>query len=275
MMDEGGPPEVSFWGMVVKPGKMSKTTIPDSVQLHISAASLGADPKKGRNVLMVKQEDEETSYALCSLTRDNLECTPLDLYFRDEQITLSVVGDSEVHLTGHVIEEDDGEEEEEEDEEEEEEENEDGKGDKKQTMNGKATFAAAGGDSEDESDDDDDDDDDDGGGPFGGSFGAGDDDEDDDDDEEDEDDEDDDDDDDDESSDEPPPPPAKLPKSTPGSKKRPQGGTPGGSAKKQKVRATGTVGPATSTNTPRVALMITTIYTLIITADPEKATQSC
>eukprot|EP01043_Picozoa_sp_COSAG02_P123443 COSAG02_NODE_60416_length_271_cov_0.889535_1_plen_32_part_10 len=32
--------------------------------------------------MMVKTEDEETSYALCSLTRDNLECTPLDLYFR-------------------------------------------------------------------------------------------------------------------------------------------------------------------------------------------------
>jgi hypothetical protein len=59
--------------------------------------------------LMVKTEDEETSYALCSLTRDNLECTPLDLYFRDETIHLSVHGDSEIHLSGHVIEEDGGE----------------------------------------------------------------------------------------------------------------------------------------------------------------------
>lgn len=31
------PPEVSFWGMVVKPGKVSKTTIPEGVQLHVSA----------------------------------------------------------------------------------------------------------------------------------------------------------------------------------------------------------------------------------------------
>jgi hypothetical protein len=31
------PPEVSFWGMVVKPGKVSKTTIPEGVQPHVSA----------------------------------------------------------------------------------------------------------------------------------------------------------------------------------------------------------------------------------------------
>ena len=49
-------------------------------------ASLGATVKPGRNVLMVKQDDMETEFALCSLTEGKLECTPLDLYFRDETV---------------------------------------------------------------------------------------------------------------------------------------------------------------------------------------------
>ena len=66
-------------------------------------ASLGAEVKPGRNVLMVKQEDMETEYALCSLTEGKLECTPLDLYFRDETVTFAVSGQCEIHLSGHVI----------------------------------------------------------------------------------------------------------------------------------------------------------------------------
>ena len=94
--------------MVVKPGKKSKTTIPDTVQLHISAASLGADVQDGRNVLMVKQDDMDSEFALCSLTAAKLECTPLDLYFRDETVTFSVAGQSEIHLSGHVIDDEGG-----------------------------------------------------------------------------------------------------------------------------------------------------------------------
>eukprot|EP01043_Picozoa_sp_COSAG02_P032976 COSAG02_NODE_2227_length_9447_cov_3.361682_3_plen_209_part_00 len=66
-------------------------------------ASLGAEVKPGRNVLMVKQDDMETEYALCSLTEGKLECTPLDLYFRDETVTFAVSGQCEIHLSGHVI----------------------------------------------------------------------------------------------------------------------------------------------------------------------------
>ena len=94
--------------MVVKPGKKSKTTIPDTVQLHISAASLGAEVQDGRNVLMVKQDDMDSEFALCSLTAAKLECTPLDLYFRDETVTFSVAGQSEIHLSGHVIDDEGG-----------------------------------------------------------------------------------------------------------------------------------------------------------------------
>ncbi len=133
--------------MVVKPGKKSKTTIPDSVQLHISAvrhppascvalpavrrltrsrrrtcqASLGAEVKPGRNVLMVKQDDMETEYALCSLTEGKLECTPLDLYFRDETVTFAVSGQCEIHLSGHVIDDSGGDSDEDSEEESEEE----------------------------------------------------------------------------------------------------------------------------------------------------------
>ncbi len=52
---------------------------------------------------MVKQDDMETEYALCSLTEGKLECTPLDLYFRDETVTFAVSGQCEIHLSGHVI----------------------------------------------------------------------------------------------------------------------------------------------------------------------------
>ena len=69
----------------------------------LAQASLGAEVKPGRNVLMVKQEDMETEYALCSLTEGKLECTPLDLYFRDETVTFAVSGQCEIHLSGHVI----------------------------------------------------------------------------------------------------------------------------------------------------------------------------
>ena len=40
MDDEMAPPDVSFWGMVVKPGKKSKTTIPAEVQLHVSTVRI-------------------------------------------------------------------------------------------------------------------------------------------------------------------------------------------------------------------------------------------
>ena len=45
----------------------------------------------------------DTEYALCSLTEGKLECTPLDLYFRDETVTFAVSGQCEIHLSGHVI----------------------------------------------------------------------------------------------------------------------------------------------------------------------------
>ena len=59
-------------------------------------------------MLMVKQDDMETEYALCSLTEGKLECTPLDLYFRDETVTFAVVGQCDIHLSGHVIDDNGG-----------------------------------------------------------------------------------------------------------------------------------------------------------------------
>jgi hypothetical protein len=88
----------------------------------VTQASLGAEVKPGRNVLMVKQDDMETEFALCSLTEGKLECTPLDLYFRDETVTFAVQGQCEIHLSGHVIDDAGGESDDDESEDESEEE---------------------------------------------------------------------------------------------------------------------------------------------------------
>jgi hypothetical protein len=68
---------------------------------------------------MVLPDEDEQEYALCSLTEGKAECTPLDLYFRDETITFRVEGKNEIHLTGHVLEENDGDSDDDSDEEEE------------------------------------------------------------------------------------------------------------------------------------------------------------
>lgn len=89
---------MSFWGVVLKPGKKESVKTTEGDILHLSQACLNA-PKGGKNYLQVTEG--ETTYAIACLEKDKAEHCSFDLFFSTGDCTFSNKGDSEVHLTGY------------------------------------------------------------------------------------------------------------------------------------------------------------------------------
>ena len=123
-----------FWGTVIKKGKPYKISSAFEEQadypvLHISNVALPANASSsGKTYLLLSNDKGIKDLTLACLQKDKKEVQPFDIYINNSQkLTLTVQGDSDLHLSGYFepmsneLDEDmlfDGEDEDEEEEEE-------------------------------------------------------------------------------------------------------------------------------------------------------------
>lgn len=73
-------PVTSFWASCLRQQKKIKVAVPADVTLHITKASLDAEAMPGRNVVLCRHGDDESSMsetAVCVLSVDGTECFDL------------------------------------------------------------------------------------------------------------------------------------------------------------------------------------------------------
>lgn len=94
-----------FWGLIIEPNKRYTQTVQRS--FHISMAALDASSSDDTNVqIMLGLNDK--NYLLCTLNRNSILQTPLDLNFQEgNKIAFLHNGKGYVHLTGYFVPEDD------------------------------------------------------------------------------------------------------------------------------------------------------------------------
>lgn len=123
-----------FWGTSIKEGKPFKTnTVLEQNEfpvLHISTIAIPKSGPKGKYYLLASQGSEIKDLTVGVLEKDKNEVQALDLYINvSQQVTLTVQGPGELHLSGffepsreemdeHMFDDEEDEEEEEEEEEE-------------------------------------------------------------------------------------------------------------------------------------------------------------
>jgi nucleophosmin 1 len=95
-----------FWGTVIKEGKpfKSQQAMQDKEfsALHISQATLPQGKHEGKIYLTASMGKEMQNLTVAVLSHDKDTC-PLDFYINlSQNVTLSVKGKSEVHLTGYM-----------------------------------------------------------------------------------------------------------------------------------------------------------------------------
>ncbi|KAK4363428.1 hypothetical protein RND71_018669 [Anisodus tanguticus] len=92
---------MAFWGVELKPGKsFSHNFEKERGRLHLSQATLGTGSTKKKSIVQCEVGDKEPIY-VCSLLPEKLETCPLNLEFEeDEDVTFSVIGSHNVHLSG-------------------------------------------------------------------------------------------------------------------------------------------------------------------------------
>ncbi|KAL3373557.1 hypothetical protein AABB24_005505 [Solanum stoloniferum] len=92
---------MAFWGVELKSGKpFTHNFEKERGRLHISQATLGSGSSNKKSIVQCKVGDKEPIY-VCSLLPEKLETCPLNLEFEeDEDVTFSVIGSHNVHLSG-------------------------------------------------------------------------------------------------------------------------------------------------------------------------------
>ncbi|KAL3341957.1 hypothetical protein AABB24_026130 [Solanum stoloniferum] len=92
---------MAFWGVELKSGKpFTHNFEKERGRLHISQATLGTGSSNKKSIVQCKVGDKEPIY-VCSLLPEKLETCPLNLEFEeDEDVTFSVIGSHNVHLSG-------------------------------------------------------------------------------------------------------------------------------------------------------------------------------
>ncbi|KAJ8536708.1 hypothetical protein K7X08_035109 [Anisodus acutangulus] len=92
---------MAFWGVELKPGKpYTHNFEQERGRLHLSQATLGTGSTNKKSIVQCKVGDKEPIY-VCSLLPEKLETCPLNLEFEeDEDVTFSVIGSHNVHLSG-------------------------------------------------------------------------------------------------------------------------------------------------------------------------------
>ncbi|KAJ8552765.1 hypothetical protein K7X08_020158 [Anisodus acutangulus] len=92
---------MAFWGVELKPGKsFTHNFEKERGRLHLSQATLGTGSTKKKTIVQCEVGDKEPIY-VCSLLPEKLETCPLNLEFEEEEdVTFSVIGSHNVHLSG-------------------------------------------------------------------------------------------------------------------------------------------------------------------------------
>ena len=104
---------MSFWGMMVKPGKsptVLRRDLPDASIVLKQAALDPAGGASGTSVLSVSVGGASEKYVLCHLTPGTCDQWSLDIGFapEDGEVQFHLTGKAAVHLTGFTeLEEDD------------------------------------------------------------------------------------------------------------------------------------------------------------------------
>ncbi|XP_044736564.1 46 kDa FK506-binding nuclear protein [Chrysoperla carnea] len=94
-----------FWGLIIEPNKRYTQTVQRS--FHISMAALDASSSDDTNVQVMLGLNDK-NYLLCTLNRNSVLQTSLDLNFQEgNKIAFLHNGKGYVHLTGYFVPEDD------------------------------------------------------------------------------------------------------------------------------------------------------------------------
>ena len=94
----------AFFGVEARPGRRTPyVPPPEEMRLHLTGATLGADPRKGeRVVLKVRVSEGGREIFVCSFRGGGQEHCPLDLVL-DEYAEFSIEGACSVHLVGYYM----------------------------------------------------------------------------------------------------------------------------------------------------------------------------
>ena len=94
----------AFFGVEARPGRRTPyVPPPEEMRLHLTGATLGADPRKGeRVVLKVRVSEGGREVFVCSFRGGGQEHCPLDLVL-DEYAEFSIEGACSVHLVGYYM----------------------------------------------------------------------------------------------------------------------------------------------------------------------------
>eukprot|EP01100_Stratorugosa_tubuloviscum_P014301 TRINITY_DN756_c0_g1_i2.p1 TRINITY_DN756_c0_g1~~TRINITY_DN756_c0_g1_i2.p1 ORF type:complete len:227 (-),score=144.45 TRINITY_DN756_c0_g1_i2:133-813(-) len=94
---------MAFFGHIAKAGQTTTVAVPEDENLVIVNATVAPGANKQPNTLFVEVDGNKV--ALCTLTFGRYENVSLGVVFASEtQVSFSVVGDSDIHLTGHFVE---------------------------------------------------------------------------------------------------------------------------------------------------------------------------
>ncbi|XP_057307786.1 46 kDa FK506-binding nuclear protein-like [Hydractinia symbiolongicarpus] len=90
-----------FWGITLESGKKYTQVLQRS--FHVTMAALGFEPVTSEPVAVVVDVNK-AQFVLCTLQADKIPQQTLNLNFTEgEEVSFSIEGDGEVHLTGYLL----------------------------------------------------------------------------------------------------------------------------------------------------------------------------